>query len=54
MSRAYKSDDQVASAAVRLLAQSQSDVLFLHFDEVDLAGHEYGYGPGSPRYIEAI
>jgi predicted AlkP superfamily pyrophosphatase or phosphodiesterase len=54
VSRAYISDDQVAIGAVRLLTQSEPDVLFLHFDDVDHAGHEYGYGLNSPRYIKAI
>ncbi len=44
----------VASQAASLLASDNPDVLFLHFDDVDYAGHAYGYSPTSANYLAAI
>jgi len=30
------------------------DVLFLHFDDVDHAGHSYFFSPFSQKYLEAV
>lgn len=30
------------------------DALFIHFDQVDHAGHAYGYHPDSANYVEAV
>ncbi|MFC4993088.1 LamG-like jellyroll fold domain-containing protein [Rubritalea tangerina] len=49
------SDDvALTSAAVNQLANSNPDVLFVHFDEVDHAGHAYGYSTQVANYISAI
>lgn len=40
---------QRAATAIRL---RKPDLLFLHFDEVDEAGHKYGHG--TPPYYEAV
>ncbi|MDF1839500.1 MAG: alkaline phosphatase family protein [Planctomycetota bacterium] len=48
------SDLAVEQAARKYLLETNPDVLFLHFDEVDGAGHEHGYGSGIEKYREAI
>lgn len=53
-SMAYPADEEVADAAVRVVADTKLDVLFLHFDEVDGAGHRHGYSSIVQEYIEAI
>lgn len=47
---------EVTSSARELLLEEQNDVtaLFLHFDDVDYAGHEFGYAVDIPEYIAAI
>ncbi len=30
------------------------DALFIHFDQVDHAGHAYGYHPDTAHYVEAV
>ncbi len=47
-------DAEVATAAVDLLTNGDPDILFLHFDDVDAAGHANGHVPTSPTYIAAI
>jgi arylsulfatase A-like enzyme len=51
---AYATDEEVTDAVIRLVAESKLDVLFLHFDEVDRAGHRHGYSPDVQEYVEAI
>lgn len=53
-SMAYPTDEEVADAAIRLLADSKLDLLFLHFDDVDGAGHRNGYSPTVEAYLDAI
>ncbi len=49
------SDKDVASAAVDYIQNTDDlDVLFVQIDDVDHAGHQYGYDPESPNYLEAI
>lgn len=45
---------QSVSAAQTQLANPDLDVLFIYFDEVDLAGHSTGFSPSNPNYINAI
>ena len=47
-------DLEVKDAAVELLATDNPDVLFVAFDDVDHAGHGFGFAPSVPEYIEAI
>jgi predicted AlkP superfamily pyrophosphatase or phosphodiesterase len=47
-------DEQVAAEAVRVLGGTDPDVVFLHFDEVDGAGHKHGFHPSVPQYVAAI
>lgn len=49
-----QNDLAVKDSAVRWLKDSNPDILFLHFDDVDAAGHTYGYDPEEPRYMNAI
>ncbi len=46
----------LSRAAVSLLSDAKKnvDALFLHFDDVDHAGHAHGYGVDVPEYIAAI
>ncbi|MFT5200002.1 MAG: endonuclease/exonuclease/phosphatase family metal-dependent hydrolase [Planctomycetota bacterium] len=48
------SDLEVETAAHKYLLEANPDVLFLHFDEVDGAGHKDGYGSDIQKYLEAI
>ncbi|GAB4455570.1 MAG: alkaline phosphatase family protein [Armatimonadaceae bacterium] len=48
------SDEAVAKEAARYLQAENPDVLFLHFDEVDGAGHGHGYHPTIREYMSAI
>lgn len=48
------SDSQVASQAVCHLLEAGCDVLFLHFDDMDAAGHAGGYDPGNANYLAAF
>ncbi len=47
-------DDQVRDACVTAVSQDAADVIFLHFDDVDHAGHTYGFSPTVPEYIATI
>jgi len=48
------SDLEVATQASSYLSLNDPDILFLHFDDVDHAGHSYGFSPTIPEYIAAI
>lgn len=47
-------DREVGSEAARIIRRSDSDVLFVHFDDVDHAGHTFGFSPHMPFYIWAV
>ena len=47
-------DKAVAEEASRLIGQGTPDVLFVHFDGVDHAGHTYGFSPNMPFYMWAV
>ena len=51
---AYKTDPEVTTAAVQLLAEKNPALLFVHLDDVDGAGHRHGFHPKQPKYLEAI
>lgn len=44
----------IGSMAENYLSVNDPDVMFLHFDKVDHAGHAYGFSPNVPQYISAI
>lgn len=50
----YGSDLEVGEAGANYLAANEPDLMFLHFDDVDHAGHASGYGIDVPAYIAAI
>jgi hypothetical protein len=50
-------DDAVASETSRRIRQGAPDILFVHFDGPDHAGHRFGFSPAVPFYrwaVEAI
>ena len=47
-------DAATAAAGAALLRDRNPDIAFIHFDEVDEAGHAKGYGSTFPSYIDAI
>ncbi len=48
------SDADLATEASNYLTNNDPDILFLHFDETDGAGHSFGFSPDVPQYISAI
>lgn len=48
------SDSKVSRVAAQLIVNDDHDVVFLHLDDVDAAGHAQGYGPEHPSYLKAI
>lgn len=46
------SEDQTAALAQAYIKEKRPTFLFVHFDHVDHAGHEYGHG--TPQYYEAV
>lgn len=47
-------DEQVAQQAVDLLVNGDPTVVFLHMNDVDLAGHAFGFASNVPQYTAAI
>ena len=54
VSTLFPRDAQVADMALRVLRDRDPDVLFVHFDEVDGAGHKHGFHPTVPEYTRAV
>ena len=48
------SDLEVQNTAVSQLENNDPHAMFLHFDDVDYAGHGYGFSPDVAQYISAI
>ena len=44
----------VTDQAVDVLSNKNPDVVFIHIDDVDHAGHAHGFHPKVPEYIKAI
>lgn len=49
-----KSDYTVAKQAVQLFENKNPDAVFLHFDDIDHAGHFSGFNPNNKKYIAEI
>lgn len=49
-----RDDAGVGSDATGIVQQREVDVLFLHFDDVDHAGHAWGFTPDNAAYTAAI
>jgi hypothetical protein len=47
-------DNEVRDSAVDQLENSDPHAMFIHFDDVDYAGHGYGFSPDVPQYISSI
>ncbi|MDG2209734.1 MAG: alkaline phosphatase family protein, partial [Flavobacteriales bacterium] len=47
-------DAGVADAAMAILQNGNPHALFLHFDDVDITGHGYGFDAGVAQYMGAI
>lgn len=47
-------DEKVTARVVELLSTENPDVFFIQLDDVDHAGHEFDFNPGSKEYIAAI
>lgn len=47
-------DDEVVEESVRLIEKGVPDLLFVHLDGVDHAGHTFGFSPKIPFYMWAI
>lgn len=54
VSTLFPADARIADMALRVLRERDPDVLFVHFDEVDGAGHKHGFHPKVPHYVKAI
>lgn len=48
------SDEEVRDLAIEQLSLNEPHAIFLHFDDVDHAGHDTGFSPTNPTYIQAI
>lgn len=54
MTVAFKTDAEVEKSACQVLTEKNPDLLFVHLDDVDGAGHKFGFSPKEPRYLDAI
>ena len=52
--RQVVTDGAVAANARAYLSSADPDVMFVHFDDCDYAGHALGFSRGVPSYITAI
>ena len=50
----YGTDIEVKYGALDALSNDDPDALFVAFDEVDHAGHTYGFSPSIPEYMQSI
>lgn len=49
-----KTDELVVNSVINTLGNTEVDVLFVHLDDVDHAGHAHGYAVDNTHYINAI
>jgi len=47
-------DTEVVLQATSLILTADPQVIFLHLNDVDLAGHTFGFSPTTPEYLAAI
>ena len=50
----FATDLEVKNGAVEALTNDNPDILFVAFDDVDHAGHSFGFSPLVPEYIQSI
>lgn len=48
------SDEKLAKKLAKDISNDKGDFYFLQLDDIDDAGHQYVYGPNSPKYISEI
>ncbi len=48
------SDADAAAYSSIYISNDDPDFIFVHFDEVDVTGHSYGFSPSVPEYINII
>lgn len=49
-----KGDAQVQEKLKARLTVENDDLVFVHYDQVDGAGHKYGFGAKTPEYLKAL
>ncbi|MGE6230356.1 alkaline phosphatase family protein [Paenibacillus chitinolyticus] len=54
LEKTVATDAEVVSDTLNLLKTGNPDFLFLHFDDIDHAGHTYGFSPNVSQYTKAI
>jgi len=47
-------DAELSTQASNYISVNDPDFVFLHFDDVDIVGHSYGFSPFVPEYISVI
>ena len=47
-------DDVTALEVAKELRENDPDVIMVHLDDTDIAGHAYGYHPDNEKYVESI
>ncbi len=50
----FENDSAMVNAVAKRIEKSDDDVMFIHFDDVDHAGHHYGFNPSIAPYIQTI
>ncbi len=50
----FTTDARVFDAATTKLGNCCPDIMVLHFDDTDAAGHDYGFSPTCSQYISAV
>ena len=51
----YETDDEISTRAIELLKEEEDlDLLFLNMDSPDNNGHEFGFSPDIPEYVDAV
>lgn len=48
------SDQKMTDKLVKSIQKGKGDLYFIQLDEIDGAGHKWGYGPDSTKYVECI
>jgi len=52
--KSFKTDEAVTKDVIARIQEDDIDVLFVQFDDVDHAGHAYGFDPQGEKYLNSI
>jgi len=52
--KTFKSDETVTKSVIDNLINKEVDAMFVHLDDVDHAGHKYGYSSTVKEYVKSI